>query len=170
MAANQPARGRRTPLDQRPDCGGAYFQGEEDGTVAAFRQQLYDREVQVQYTTGVALLYRLDTWHRGTPLIAGATRRVQSMIMKRVDAEWIQPTFRCGSPVLHMYHPTQTLEKLIVNTTVLQRALMGFPSPDSKYWTIETAAAVAAHFPGLDATPYHEGLSTRVLSEQQAAA
>ena len=33
---------------------------------AALRASLYEREVRMRYRAGDALLYRLDTWHRGT--------------------------------------------------------------------------------------------------------
>ena len=79
----------------------------------------------------------------------GATRRVQSMILRRADADWIQPTFRSGSPVLAMYDPSQTLVRLLASGTVLQRTLMGFPPPESGYWTEETLAGVEARFVGL---------------------
>ena len=91
------------------------------------------------------------------------------MILKLAEAEWIQPTFRSGSPVLAMYHPTQTLEHLIATCSVLQRTLLGFPPPESRYWTSETVGAVAACFPGLDAAPYAAGMEARLRAEQNPA-
>ena len=168
------------PLIRTPGAGGfrwindrsvaeQYF-AEKDPSTAEFRTALYAREVQVRYSVGTALLYRLDTWHRGTPLVPNATRRVQSMILKLAEADWIQPTFRSGSPVLHMYHPTQTLERLITSSSVIQRTLLGFPPPDSNYWTSATIDAVAARYPGLDPAPYRAGMASRVQAEKQAAA
>ena len=39
--------------------------------VAEFRAALYEREARVAYRPGDVLLYRHDTWHRGTPFEAG---------------------------------------------------------------------------------------------------
>ena len=46
---------------------------------AAFRKSLYDREMKVMPRIGRILLYRLDIWHRGTPVTAGS-RRVMNLV------------------------------------------------------------------------------------------
>eukprot|EP00928_Gymnodinium_smaydae_P028161 TRINITY_DN21550_c0_g3_i1.p1 TRINITY_DN21550_c0_g3~~TRINITY_DN21550_c0_g3_i1.p1 ORF type:complete len:422 (+),score=37.73 TRINITY_DN21550_c0_g3_i1:94-1359(+) len=56
--------------------------------VAAFRSQLYQREVEVGYRTGSLLLYRHDTWHRGTPLREGAQRVAMQLLFKRPGTDW----------------------------------------------------------------------------------
>ena len=38
-----------------------------------FRQELYEREEQVEFKPGTMLLYRLDAWHRGTTLNDGTS-------------------------------------------------------------------------------------------------
>ena len=40
-----------------------------------FRQKLYNREIFADTNVGDILFYRLDTWHRGTPVKKGKVRR-----------------------------------------------------------------------------------------------
>lgn len=60
-----------------------------DPGVAAFRQRLYAREQRVAYAAGTALLYRLDTWHRGTRCRPGASRRSVQLGYRLAEAEWV---------------------------------------------------------------------------------
>ena len=59
-----------------------------DPDMAAFRQRLYARERLVKYTPGTALLYRMDTWHRGTRCFPNARRRTMQLAYRDADAEW----------------------------------------------------------------------------------
>lgn len=52
--------------------------------LAEFRRQLYEREHLVDFRPGTVLLYRHDTWHRGTPLAPAAS-------------DWLR-TSRSGGP------------------------------------------------------------------------
>ena len=130
-----------------------------DEAVAEFRNKvLYAREVQARYGVGTVLLYRHDTWHRGTPVKKGARRLVQNLTFKRADSRWVHvlhPGWTWG-----MYRPSQTMERLIARSSVEQRAVLGFPPPGDDYWCRETVAAVQARYGayGIDMTPYAEGL------------
>lgn len=57
--------------------------------LAAFRERLYERELAVHYGVGTVLLYKENTWHRGTPLLDGQSRLAHNMEYRRSDAEWI---------------------------------------------------------------------------------
>lgn len=58
--------------------------------VARFREEhLYPREVLARYRFGSVLLYRHDTWHRGTPLIDGRLRLVHNLTFKKAGADWV---------------------------------------------------------------------------------
>ncbi len=53
---------------------------EQAPAVARFREEhLYAREAKARYNFGTVLLYRHDTWHRGTPLKPGALRTVLNL-------------------------------------------------------------------------------------------
>jgi len=42
---------------------------------------------------------------------------------------------------------------------VRERDLFGFPRPGDAYWNEQTLADVAARYPGMDMTPYRQGVS-----------
>jgi hypothetical protein len=131
------------------------YLAEHAPATAEFRaEHLYAREKLAQYKFGSVLFYRHDTWHRGTPVKTDALRIVHNLTFKKADSEWIN--------VLHpgwswsMYRANQFMEKLIAQATVEQRAVMGFPMPDSAYWNPQTIEAVEARYAaqGIDMSPY----------------
>jgi len=104
---------------------------------ANIRQQCYDREVQPTFKPGDVLFYRLDTWHRGTPVNDGQVRHVHNLVWKRKDAEGIQqwnPGF-----TQHMYGGT--LEKFISGLEPGQLETLGFPDRRSRKWKSEDFCA-----------------------------
>ena len=63
--------------------------------VARFRAgNLYPREQRVKYNVGTTLLYRHDTWHRGTPIDPGTLRVVMNMTFRKAPSEWISTLHR----------------------------------------------------------------------------
>lgn len=124
--------------------------------IVPWRARLYERERHVRYRAGDLLLYRHDTWHRGTPMKEGARRLVHNMTFRRRDAEWIS-TLHVGWS-WSMYHPNKFIERLIAEASVAQRCVLGFPAPGSHYWTSETLDAVEARYGafGIDMAPYRE--------------
>ena len=127
--------------------------------VAEFRRELYEREVYAKYREGSVLLYRHDTWHRGTSLLPGALRLAQNLTFRRADASWIS-TLHPGW-AWAMYKPDQRMERLIAETTPEARSVLGFPAPGDSYWDSAKIDAVEARYGalGFDATPYREQLS-----------
>lgn len=135
---------------------------ERDPNIADFRaNELYAREVKTRYRFGEVLLYRHDTWHRGTPMREGALRLVHNLTFRKAASDWIG--------VIHpgwawsMYKPNQPMEKLIAGATIEQRAVLGFPPPGHAYWSADTVEAVAARYAahGMDIEPYRRSLSER---------
>ena len=49
---------------------------------------LYLHEQAVEYRPGTALLYSMDTFHRGTPVKKGGTRLTHHLVVRRASAEW----------------------------------------------------------------------------------
>jgi hypothetical protein len=113
----------------------------------------------VRYRTGDLLLYRHDTWHRGTPMKPGALRLVVNMTYRRADSEWISTLHKGWAWAA--YRPGATIERLLAGASLAQRAVLGFPQPGSPYWTEATVAAVQARYGvhGMDMTPYRAALT-----------
>ena len=127
-----------------------------DPEVASWRKTLYERERYVAYEPGDVLLYRHDTWHRGTPMHDDALRVVHNLTFRRAECEWIS-TLHVGW-AWSAYRQPGYLEQLIARLSLDQRAVLGFPQPGSSYWTEATIAAVEARHVGMDMSPYREGL------------
>jgi len=125
-------------------------------TLADFRRLLYERETRTDFRRGDLLLYRHDTWHRGTPLAPGSRRLVHNLTYRKAASEWIS-TLHTGW-AWQAYKDDKFLERLIAGATVQQRTVMGFPAPGSDYWCSATLAAVKARYGmfGLDIAPYAE--------------
>lgn len=115
---------------------------------------LYPREQRVRYRPGTLLLYRHDTWHRGTPLLPGCLRLAQNFTFRRPESEWIS-TLHAGW-AWGMLRRSRVMEELIAQASVDQRCVLGFPAPGHPYWTPETLMAVAARYEalGMDLAPY----------------
>ena len=87
------------------------------------RKQCYEREIMPILKPGDVLLYRLDVWHRGTPVFPGKVRYVHNLLWKRRDAHgmclwnsgWTQK----------MYYGW--LEDFICSLSEKQRKILGFP-------------------------------------------
>ena len=139
-------------------AGEAYF-AEHRPHLAQWRRELYEREQQVFFKPGDVLLYRHDTWHRGTPMVPRALRLVHNITYRRAECEWIS-TLHTGW-AWSAYRGNKFLERLIANASLDQRAVLGFPQPGASYWTAATIEAVDARHGifGMDMAPYWEALA-----------
>ncbi len=116
------------------------------------RPALYDNEVRVIVPAGSLLIYSMRTFHRGTPFLAEGGRLAQFVTYAPAAWKWlgivgwsaqaIKPAFRAW----------------IESATTAERELLGFPPPGHPYWREETLAGVGARYPGMDMTPYRNGL------------
>lgn len=171
------------PYVQMPGVGGHEWLNDKEATekyfrsaapeTARFRARLYEREVPLAYKPGTLLLYRFDTWHRGSPLAADApaARRVLNLVYARSDVRHITP-WNCRLAVpgegavgdisraaefgfaRAMYFGA---EDQLNQASVAQKSSLGVPPPGSAYWTREMQAAVAARFPNGDWGAYGKG-------------
>ncbi len=123
---------------------------------ASQRTALYQDEVAVQFRPGTCLLYRIDTWHRGTPVIAGRTRYTQHISMRRSDATWMQSDSwlrdRWGDPYL---------TSLIGSLNASQHSLLGLPPPYHPYWTETSILAAARKYEGFAVSEYRAAVIAR---------
>lgn len=122
-----------------------------------FRSSLYARETRCEPRIGRVLLYRLDIWHRGTPLLKGRRRVMNLVFLNPVDPGhagrwnpgfWRQSYWFVGG----RYAPPDVL---FSRMTPGQRMLLGFPSPDdTTYWSPERLRLLTLRFPFFDPAPY----------------
>lgn len=143
---------------------------EMEPKVAAFRAtHLYPRERHVRYHFGTALLYRHDTWHRGTELAPDCLRIVMNLTFRKSTSEWIS-TLHTGW-AWAMYREGLQMERLVATATVNQRCLMGFPKPGHPYWTERTLMAVYCRYGplGFDMTPYVADLTLVTCREGEVS-
>ena len=156
-----------------------YYEG-ADPEAARFRANLYAREVSCHYTAGTMLLYRFDTWHRGTPLKPGGpSRSVLNFVYAKDGVRHITPwncRLRCqgagsgeeapedappsaaaiaNSPEMgfarSMYFGN---EDRLNGASVAQRSALGVPPPGDAYWSSPMRRAIAARFPTGDWRAY----------------
>ena len=95
-----------------------------------------------QYGCGILLLYRHETWHRGTPLLPGALRVVVNLTFRKEGAEWVSqlPAGRSWA----MYRRGMQMECLVAAVSVDARCVLGSPATWHPYWTHATVAVVKA--------------------------
>lgn len=126
---------------------------------AQFRQHnLYAREKLAHYHFGSVLLYRHDTWHRGTPVKLNALRIVQNLTFKTQSNDQVNQLHTGWSWAMYQVH--QPMERLLAQASVSQRCVLGFPKPGDVYWNEDTIAAAKARYGvfGMDMAPYLEAL------------
>lgn len=91
------------------------------------------------------IAYRVDTFHRGTNLHRpGGARYTIHTNIRRADHDWIgRRSWSDTAASEPAWHP------FVVNATVRQLALFGFPPPDHPYWTDTTRRGLAQRYPGI---------------------
>lgn len=119
--------------------------------VGKFREKLYKNEIKMDFEIGDILFYRLDLWHRGTPVKEGEIRYVMNMAWKNRDSYWINNWNRSLTKH-HAYYGK--LEKMFVNLTPKQRGVLGIPNIGDKYWNKERLEKWKERFPDIDIKPY----------------
>ena len=99
---------------------------------------------------GDILFYRLDLWHRGTPVKKNKVRYVMNLLWKKNKCYWI-----------NIWNPGWTrkmyygyLEKLLSNMTIKQRNILGFPPVGDKYWTLKKLFYLTKRYPEIEIDPY----------------
>lgn len=117
-------------------------------------REIYEREMLPRYRVGTCLLYRMDTFHRGTPVYRDTMRRVWGAVWRRGDSGWVQ----AGGAGMHGDATLSRFAPLLPRLTPTQRAVVGFPLPGNAYWTTDSVAAVGERYPDMDMSPYLEAL------------
>ena len=138
----------RLPLNVGESEGGWGRTGDYEG------REIYERELLPRYREGTCLFYRMDTYHRGTPVYQDSMRRVWGAVWRRADSDWVQ----AGGAGMHGDTSLGLFAPLLPRLTPAQRACVGFPLPGHEYWTAGTVAAVGERYEGMDMAPYLQAL------------
>jgi len=137
-----PRRGQDDPVYQwpaqtnMPGIGGIPFSNDRvhaevifDGAAADIRRQCYEREILPVFEPGDVLLYGLDTWHRGTPVLPGQVRYTHNLMWSTPSSD-VQQWNR--GFLQKMYYGD--FERFISALEPHQLQTLGFPSPDDLRW------------------------------------
>jgi hypothetical protein len=111
--------------------------------------ELVNEEVAITGPAGSILLYSTDVIHRGSAMMG--TDQSRFMLLADYAARGNPWMGKMSWPGLANKPAFKTL---MVNTTVRERDLFGFPPPGHEYWNSQTLADVANRWPGLDLTSY----------------
>lgn len=114
---------------------------------------LYEQEVPITVPAGSAVIYSMNTFHRGSAMRAPeGLRYAQNIGLKRLDAPWSgQTTFQHegGRP---------EMDQFLENASPRERELVGFPRVGDPYWNKYTVDGVEGRYPGMDLTSYRDAL------------
>ena len=111
--------------------------------------EVYAAEQPVLAQSGDLLVYETSTFHRGSSMLRPDAERLSLHFQYAAAAHRWMGKIAFG---VRGGHPEMTA--FLLGATPRQRSLVGFPSPDSDYWTAETLRAVAVRYPDMDLTPY----------------
>ncbi|QMW22409.1 phytanoyl-CoA dioxygenase family protein [Sandaracinobacteroides saxicola] len=113
-----------------------------------------DEEVAITGPAGSLFIYRTDVLHRGSAMTG--SNRARFVLLTD-----FQPRGRPWTG--KMAWPDRANSRLwsmaLAPMTPAQRELFGFPKIGDPYWDEQTIRDVAARYPGMDMTPYQNGLS-----------
>lgn len=125
------------PYVHMPGIGGYPFVNDRnmaetimDSASKKIRDQCYSREILPTFHLGDVLLYRLDTWHRGTPVKSGKVRYTHNLLWKRADNTDIQVWNRGITRAMY----SGKLERFMGSLEPEQLETLGFPLRNSKKW------------------------------------
>lgn len=110
---------------------------------------LVEHEVSVEAPAGSLMIYKTDVMHRGSNFTApGRSRFAMLVDFQKRGWRW---QGKMSWPD-HAIRPEMT--QAIVEMSVRERDLFGWPPPGSDYWNEQTLRDTALRYPGIDLTPY----------------
>ncbi len=115
---------------------------------------LYDMEKSLVVKAGSMLVFSMRTFHRGSEMTEPGGARFTHHMVYRAARHAFQG-YRCWPS----YGEFEDLKDFLESATPRQREVLGFPPPQSDYWTPETVYGVSLRYPEMDMTPYIEALN-----------
>lgn len=113
-----------------------------------------DQEISIEGPAGSLFVYKTDVFHRGSNFTAAARSRFVMLVdFQRRGWRW---NGKMSWPD-HAEKPGMT--EAMARMTPRQRDLFGWPPIGSDYWDAQTLRDVALRYPGIDLSPYAEGVS-----------
>lgn len=122
----------------------------EGYNMLSFRDKLYRNEVLLEPNIGDILFYRLDVWHRGTPVKPNKKRIAMNLVFKKKSSFWVNQWNAGWSR--KMYYGW--LEEIIEKCSIKQRGVLGLPYPGDKYWNKDTINNFKLRYPNINIKPY----------------
>lgn len=137
-----PRRGQDDPVYQwpaqtnMPGIGGIHFANDREhaethfeGRGAHVHQRCYEREIMPVFEPGDVLLYGLDTWHRGAPVLPGQVRYTHNLMWSTPSSD-VQQWNR--GFLQKMYY--SDFERFISASEPHQLQTLGFPLTTDSRW------------------------------------
>ena len=123
------------------------------------RPELYNNEIKATVPAGSVVMYSHRTYHRSTKFNKDVGRLGHWISYSPIEWSWLghDGFSKYGG---NLRGTPDNFHSWMESATPEQRSAIGFPSPDHSYWTKETIAGVSLRYPGMDMTPYEEGIST----------
>jgi hypothetical protein len=87
---------------------------------------------------------------------ADGVRFAQYVGFKRVDAPW------CGQVTFQHQGGSREMDSFLESATPREREFVGFPPVADPYGNTESIANVGLRYPGMDMTPYREGIRVEI--------
>jgi hypothetical protein len=113
--------------------------------------EFFDDEIAVTGPAGTLMIYKTDTFHRGSDFKApGRARFAMLTDFKARGVAWQ------GKHAWPHYATTQAWKDAMTTMTPRQRDLFGWPPAGDPYWNAQTLADVQVRYPEMDLTPYAE--------------
>jgi ectoine hydroxylase-related dioxygenase (phytanoyl-CoA dioxygenase family) len=111
--------------------------------------ELYDAEKYVTVPAGSMLIFTMSTLHRATAMKAQEGCRFSHHLVYRSARHDFQ-----GYHLWSRQGESEDLQQFVQACMPEQRHALGFPHPDSDYWTPETLRAVNLRYPAMDLEAY----------------
>ena len=121
--------------------------------------EFFDKEVAATAPAGSLMIYKTDVMHRGSDFGAPGRSRFAMLV------DFTQRGWRWNGKMSWPDHAEKPgFVEAMIQMTPRQRDLFGWPPVGSDYWTPQTLRDVAARYPGMDMTPYEEGVAAPATS------
>lgn len=136
-----------------PCSSGHHDEEHPDWVAADGHPDWYDHEVTATGPAGTVIAYRVETFHRGTNLVAPDGYRFTTHTNFRCASdEWI--TRRAWTD---QANDGPAWPHFVATASPLQLQLFGFPAPGHAYWTPATTAGMTQRYPGFEPHPWLHG-------------